>query len=397
MTIRSKVFPKVSDKYNGPLGNTIPANAKVYYDYRSSDPAYAILEQYGRASSLSSTRADSVNVPQKSGAILSYGNNTAPLSIGEGVLVQGGTTNEINNSGLVGGGYAPTDWSEFSGGGTSVPETSSLFPSAIAYHQTASGARSQLAQSVKAVVLNDIYTFSIIIEEVLIAPKANQTISISGPSGSTLDYPVCEANPSGGAESFIKTGELLVTATSGGTGNLQTKMGLGTSSNTTGDITFSMPMLEEGLFRSSFELSPTSGTAARLLDTSTILTGNFLATDFTKTISFEFRGSNATDGRIAVSGTDFDLHYDDGNGRYELITALGTVVSNAISPSIGDQMVIDSEINSSSGGVLSVNGSSGSANASVTGIVWNASTMRYMNNLAGTAATNAVIRTNLIR
>lgn len=119
-------------------------------------------------------------------------------------------------------------------------------------------------------------------------------------------------------------------------------------------------------------------------------TVRWATTDFSLTIPFQF-DSGGTDGRIAVCGTGFDLHYDDGNGRYELITALGTVVSGAISPSSGNEITIEVQVDSSSGATLIVNGTAGTTNAAVTAVTWTASTMRYMNNLAGTAETAAIV------
>lgn len=98
MTIRSKVFPKVSDKINGPLGDTIPAGARDYYNFSSGDTSFAILEQYGRDSSLATVRTTASNTQQLTNIIKTYGSNTASLVVGSGLLGQGPSANLLPDS-----------------------------------------------------------------------------------------------------------------------------------------------------------------------------------------------------------------------------------------------------------------------------------------------------------
>ena len=164
--------------------------------------------------------------------------------------------NLLLNSGLTGGGAAPTGWAQLLADGTSAPVTSIYggADGAVAYLQTATSNRPALYTNA-TVSASTTYTYSILIESVSGSLVASACATINNPpSGVTITYPVCSANPSGAASGVLTTGVLEVRiAVAATAGTVQLRAGIGCSGAATGTLQFSRPQFEEGTSRTTFQ------------------------------------------------------------------------------------------------------------------------------------------------
>ncbi len=337
MTIRSKVFPKVLDKINGPLGNDMPSGTKAYYGFDSSDKSFALLERYNRESELltlnSTNTSDLVNTGLD---VASTDDCTISTYIVKGPLIDS-------------------------------PETATVackigFRNAFGFIKGINIGAKKMTFAADGGEPSGKYNFRLDANYagIIVIKGSYRVLMTSVDDTSTFSFVGLDG---------ITDAEITANFNSDNEITLDASRSLFAPSNVSGWISERSSVGDTGLSDNAVQWS---------------------ATSFKQTIPFIF-DSGATDGRIAASGTDLDLHYDDANTRYELITALGTVVSNNISPSSGDKITIDINVDSSDGATLTVNGSAGTTNATVTSIPVGSSTMRLMNNLAGTAATESVV------
>jgi len=174
-------------------------------------------------------------------------------------------TNYLLNSLMIGGGAAPTSWTQLVGTGTSTPVTSLIGGPGTAYLQTAT-AQQPWFYEIPAVSANTVYTLSLIVESISGGLTALNVLAVAGlPAGATFVYPVCQANPTGGSAGVIQTGVMLLTVTVAGTaGNCVCRLGIGAQGgNATGTLQFSHPQFEVGSVRTSWI---STGTATTITD-----------------------------------------------------------------------------------------------------------------------------------
>jgi hypothetical protein len=206
------------------------------------------------------TRAGSATGVAVSGAIETFAAN-APQRTNRGLTLEPAATNILPNTVFANsGGGAPTSWTQPVATGTSVPATSTRNAAVVAYSQTATAERPYIGVSV-TFSTNTTYQISMIIESITGTLAPSQVLWFSAfPAGSTTTFPVCEANPTGGAAGVITTGLMVMQLAIAGTGGTQTlRMGLGGSGGVTGTIRFSCPQMETGAFQTSY--IPTTATA----------------------------------------------------------------------------------------------------------------------------------------
>lgn len=183
-------------------------------------------------------------------------------------------TNLLLQSIFPGSGVAPTGWSG-GGVGTSGPAVSiyGSASSAQAWTQTATANRPFISKG-ESVAANTTYTLSCLVESVTAGISAENAILAIGPSGATVAYPACTANPSGGGAGIIGVGELRLTITTVETaGTCTSRIGLGTNANATGTIQFSRPQLETGVRRTSW-IATAGATVTRAADALSTTTAN---------------------------------------------------------------------------------------------------------------------------
>lgn len=177
-------------------------------------------------------------------------------------------TNLALNSILAGGGAAPTSWTQPVATGTSAPSASiyGAASSAVAYLQSAAAQRPFLNSNI-TVSANTTYTASVLVESKSGTLTAADCITIATPpAGATVTYPVCSANPSGGASGALTTGTLSVNiAVAATAGTFGFRLGLGGAGAVTGTLQFSRPQCETGLRRTSW-IATTTGTVTRAAD-----------------------------------------------------------------------------------------------------------------------------------
>lgn len=206
------------------------------------------------------TRTGSATGVAVSGAIETFAAN-APQRTNRGLTLEPAATNILPNTVFANsGGGAPTSWTQPVATGTSVPATSTRNAAVVAYSQTATAERPYIGVSV-TFSTNTTYQISMIIESITGTLAPSQVLWFSAfPAGSTTTFPVCEANPTGGAAGVITTGLMVMQLAIAGTGGTQTlRMGLGGSGGATGTIRFSCPQMETGAFQTSY--IPTTATA----------------------------------------------------------------------------------------------------------------------------------------
>lgn len=166
------------------------------------------------------------------------------------------TTNGFTNPLFAGGGAAPTGWSALVGTGISVPTASHLGSQdgAIAYTQAASATRPAITTTTASLAANTTWTMSVIVEFITGTFQAQEVFSLnSPPAGATVTYPICPANPTGGATGAVGAGVLLIRLVVGATaGTVIVRLGLGSSGPATGTMQFSRPQYNAGVVRTAF-------------------------------------------------------------------------------------------------------------------------------------------------
>jgi len=320
-----------------------------------------------------------------------------PLVMQYGYLPETAATNLLQNSGCIGGGVAPTNWTGATG--ISAPATSTYNPYCVAYSQTAAASRPYIVSNSVSVSANTVYIAQMYVESISASVIASQCISFSGnPAGSTISFPICEANPSGGVNGIVNSGILSVVLTVGATaGTASARMGLGVAASMTGTIRFSSPQLETGTYPSTWILTPIGGTATRAADVLSVPLANvagFNAAGYTMFV----------DGRTIASIAElrYSLALSDTTAtNYAFIsrTAAATVGTDIVSGGVCQSAV--SEISqalvrakmgfscSANSFLRTVNGTSGTADTS--GLMPVSPTTLYIGCLNGSAQRNGYI------
>jgi hypothetical protein len=164
------------------------------------------------------------------------------------LLTPGFGVNLLPNTQLIGGGAAPTSYNQPLATGTSAPAGLASNGDTI-YAQTATAQR-PLIGTVASITLaaHTVYTLSMTVAAVSGSLIAEAVIRFANPpAGSTVSYPVCQGNPTGGFAGVVVPGRLsiqiAVAATSAAT---PLYFGAGCSGNATGSVSFHSPMLTVG-------------------------------------------------------------------------------------------------------------------------------------------------------
>ena len=175
------------------------------------------------------------------------------------------STNLLNNSGLVGGGAVPTNWTQPINTGTSTP-TSSASSNYVAYTHSGTAQRPYfLHQSVINVSANATYVLSIYLESIVGSVAYNNILNFTGIgslTGATLTYFRDGIAVSGGANAQSGKLSVVLSVASVG-GNVNPRIGLGVSGPSTGTIVFSRPQFEIGNSPTSFILTPVGASGVR--------------------------------------------------------------------------------------------------------------------------------------
>lgn len=162
-------------------------------------------------------------------------------------------TNYLIRSKLEGSNPTPTGWTN-TAAGTSRAIVAPLDGGADGAKAVLFTNASDLANTLSATAVsadaNTTYLLSVIVESISITSGVNRARGILAnvqPSGSTQTFPVCSANPSGGATGAVQAGTLLVQVAVGSTaGNITMRLALGISSDTcTGTAQLTRPMIEK--------------------------------------------------------------------------------------------------------------------------------------------------------
>lgn len=249
--------------------------------------------------------------------------------------------NRLLNSAVTGGGAAPTSWTQPFATGSSAPEASSLYAGETAYVQSGTAQRPFISQDITALA-NATYQLSMQVESVTGSVQAQLAmLPNSALAGSSFSFPVCEANPSGGATGIITTGKLVATLTISSTsGTVGCRFGLGASGAATGTLKFSRPQVafNDDQFKNAYQLVNTA------TDYTDIGAPRYLAFDGTddwlETAAIDMTG---TDSVLAVAGirknsdsvqgfiAEFSASFASNAGSFHLTSSLGATPSYGFS------------------------------------------------------------------
>lgn len=148
-----------------------PGGSLAFYDFSKNTPSEAIIEQVGRASSLSTVRASDSNVIQLDGSLSNYGSNIAAMVLGNGDLIQPASTNfilessDFDNATWTELGVVNVDGAITSNGYTFAEITNDTSLSRHAFQTTAaiaSSSNSTIYQIIKRGTSQYVYMFSFI-------------------------------------------------------------------------------------------------------------------------------------------------------------------------------------------------------------------------------------------
>jgi len=241
-------------------GSPVPADALQFWAFDNSVTDRAIRERVLGQSLLISSRASNANIIQsRDNSIITYTENEPAFNKGVGLRDEGEATNELVNNvweGTSGTFGSPDLWLGFNLGGTRVQQPSTLLSAATAIKFTGLNGRPMIASPSLTLPVGT-STISCFVEETDGVLQAREIMSAAGAATFTFVYPVCEANPSGGALGVITTGRLIAQLVCTVSGTVNCRYGIGTSGNKEGECVLSMPQRELGETVSSVSLTYT--------------------------------------------------------------------------------------------------------------------------------------------
>ena len=199
------------------------------------------------------------------------------------ILIEPQRTNLLVNSVLSGTGTTPTSWVPGLQTGTSTPVQSIKNLSINAYRFITSTARQEFSQTFN-LALNSISCFSVFVESVTTPIPVSQMIRVNPLAGGASTQVFLKNNIVITSLTNIEAGfTYTIQATCTISDSFQFRMGCGTDSLITGDVTLSMPQLETGVSPvNAYPTSyiPTFGSAqtrnADLISRSNIFTNNLI-------------------------------------------------------------------------------------------------------------------------
>ena len=191
---------------------------------------------------LTYTRTGAATAWRSDGTLVEFAPNVMRRT-DAGVTIEGQRTNLLLNS-MWAGGASVTSWGNSAAGSDSASTT---LPTVRARDFVASASRPYMVETQAALAATTTHCLSVVVETISANIQAQQVLGHGGGlSGVTVTYPVCTANPSGGATGVIQPGRLHILLTTGASaGSPQIRVGLGVSSNATGTARLSLPQLEQ--------------------------------------------------------------------------------------------------------------------------------------------------------
>jgi hypothetical protein len=221
-------------------------------------------------------RNTSATRDNSSGLVELVGNNIPRLEYDgscPSILLEPQRTNLLVNSVWAGGGSIPTSWLSLFSTGTSTAVASIKNPNVSAYRFVASTQRQEFYQNI-TLALNSITTISVYVESVATPIIISQMIRVSAATIGTGTSVFLKNNVVISGSTNIEAGStysLQFTCTLADT--FQARFGIGVSAAITGDITLSMPQVEQGAtpvtpiaaYSTSF-IPTTTGIATRNVD-----------------------------------------------------------------------------------------------------------------------------------
>jgi len=237
--------------------DSTPANNGTYRKSGASGAGSWVQSNYDRVA-LVETRANSIyNVWKGDGltkqqVLLKLNPNDTDLITtdwqGKRVLDPNARQNLFTRTGWSGG-SPPADWLLFEDGTGSSAEVSSLFTTAVdgasAWLFTATTAARRFLYRSMSLLASTTYSVSVSVEALTGSVIASDALAVGTfPAGAAVTYPICAANPTGGATGAITTGRLEVQiAVSGTAGSSLLRFGIANVS-TGKTVQLSRPQLE---------------------------------------------------------------------------------------------------------------------------------------------------------
>jgi hypothetical protein len=151
-------------------------------------------------------------------------------------------------SDMSGGTTAPTGWTYYGTANNSAKTGSVTADGCYIWASSATSARDHLGITTASLPANTVYYLSITVHAVTGGLVASNYFFVTAmPSGASLSYEVCTANPSGGNSVISNTGTLTYKITIGATaGTVGLRIGVGVGGDQTGTFTYSSPVLSVG-------------------------------------------------------------------------------------------------------------------------------------------------------
>ena len=387
-----------------------PANL-ISYDFSQSNPTDAITEKFYGLDTITTSRASPVNAVQTDESIDIYGNNAVALVQNRGALLQRDAENLFINSGLSGSGLSPDGWGG-GGIGTSESVTSTLNSSLTAWHQVALNERPYISQSI-TIEDTKVYTVSYFIESVTGSGTARSIslIALQPGSATTVTYPICTANPTGGEAGTVQSGRLDIKITAGATESVTCRIGAGTTTDQSLELVFSLPQFVEYDFTSSPVVTPVDSTGLRVEDFASIPTTYGAGDDTLPSNNISFKtevyplalsANPSTVFNISSSSTnDIKLSIYDDKAQIIIKSSAGQddTLTCSFTPVRDELLTIIFTTSSVDGLKLEVVGENTAVNTLITdGIFWNnlPNSMQLGINWQATAAENVIIKSFLI-
>lgn len=196
-----------------------------------------------------------------------------------GLLAEEARTNLLINSVFAGAaagtpGTAPTSWSLNASGGTTAI-SSSVYSGGSKLQLSAAANRHFIVQN-SSVTAGQGLVLTVDIDVVLAGLPLNNIYVTYGTAAATLRYFLDGVEVSGGVQPAAGKHKLQVLITTTAAGNLESRLGVGVSSNGTGNVIFDVPQLEVGGYSTSY-IPTTTAAVARGADVMQMTGANFSA------------------------------------------------------------------------------------------------------------------------
>lgn len=275
-------------------------------------------------------------------------NNIARINYASGVgslLLEPQRTNLLLNS-VWAGGAIPTNWTQFTTGGTLTPTTSIKNPNVTAFNFSGNASRNFISQT-QAFTNGYIYAISFYVQSVTTTSPLDTIIGTNAVTG-TSTYLKNNVLVNGSTENIVvgNTYTLIFSATTSITGSI--RIGLGTNGNSTANFTLSMPQMEIGASNTaSYSTSYVPTTISATTRNQDVISRSGISDLIGQTEGVMFIESSAlfndlTSRGISISDGTLSnrlvLRYNNSSNQlYVFGTVSGVVFSNAITYNLADE------------------------------------------------------------